>query len=176
LEIADKVGIKVINFDEVLSTGEKALWEGFNDFADPEPEDILMFSYTSGTTGDPKGVKLSQKMIVMMCSSINYRNSINGGTGLNESDTYISYLPASHSYEQGAFGLCIIFGMKCGFYGGNPLKMVSDDFPVLKPTFFPSVPRLYNRIYGLIKDKINGLTGCQRWLADKAIATKLANL
>jgi len=41
-------------------------------------------------------------------------------------------------------------GVKIGFYGGDPLKMVADDIPLLRPTFFPSVPRLYNRIYGRI--------------------------
>jgi long-chain acyl-CoA synthetase len=41
-------------------------------------------------------------------------------------------------------------GMRCGFYGGDPLKLVTEDLPALKPTFFPSVPRIYNRIYGKI--------------------------
>ena len=39
--------------------------------------------------------------------------------------------------------------MKCACFGGNVLKLV-EDIQVLKPTFFPSVPRLLNRIYGKI--------------------------
>ena len=66
--------------------------------------------------------------------------------------------------------------MRCGFYGGNPLKMVKEDFPVLKPTVFPSVPRLYNRIYGILKERVNSASGCRKWLANKAINTKLDNL
>mmetsp|Transcript_3790 Transcript_3790/g.5733 ORF Transcript_3790/g.5733 Transcript_3790/m.5733 type:complete len:115 (-) Transcript_3790:511-855(-) len=110
-----------------------------------------------------------------MSQCISHHNG-KGGVVLGEGDTYISYLPSSHSYEQGAFGITIVYAMRCGFYGGNPLKMVQEDFPVLKPTFFPSVPRLYNRIYGLIKSRIEGLTGCRKWLATKALDTKMRNL
>jgi long-chain acyl-CoA synthetase len=78
-----------------------------------------------------------------------------GAVPLGEGDTYISYLPAAHSFEQAVFACTLIYGMKCGFYGGDPLKMIAEDLPTLKPTFFPSVPRLYNRIYGKIKDSFS---------------------
>jgi long-chain acyl-CoA synthetase len=91
-------------------------------------------------------------------------------------DTYISYLPAAHSFEQCLFATSMIYGVRCGFFGGDVLKMISNDIPTLKPTFFPSVPRLYNRIYGKIKDKVKETTGCKGWLLHRAIETKLANL
>lgn len=43
---------------------------------------------------------------------------------------------------------------------------------MLKPTLFPSVPRLFSRIYSKIKERLDGLTGCKGWLAQKAIAVK----
>jgi long-chain acyl-CoA synthetase len=46
--------------------------------------------------------------------------------------------------------MSVVSGMKVGFFGGDIMKMISHDIPILKPTFFPSVPRLYNRIYGKI--------------------------
>jgi len=55
-----------------------------------------MFSYTSGTTGDPKGVKLSHKMLLMAATSVHLHM---GDMGLDASDSYISYLPAAHSFE-----------------------------------------------------------------------------
>jgi len=64
-------------------------------------------------------------------------------------------------------------GVQIGFYGGDPLKMVAEDIPILKPTFFPSVPRLYNRIYGKIQDNIKAKKGCLGWMVQKAIATKI---
>lgn len=128
-----------------------------------------MLSYTSGTTGDPKGVKLQHQMVVQTAASVNLRLY---PQCLGEADTYISYLPAAHSFEQALFGTTLIYGMRCGFYGGDPLKMVEQDLPLLKPTFFPSVPRLYNRIYGKIKDVFASKTGCAKWLIDKAVSTK----
>lgn len=47
---------------------------------------------------------------------------------------------------------------------------------MLKPTFFPSVPRLYNKIFGQIKANFDALSGCKAWLVNKAVATKKAKL
>ena len=65
--------------------------------------------------------------------------------------------------------------MKIGFYQGNPLKLV-EDCAALKPVFFPSVPRLYNKIYGALQARFNALTGCKRWLLNRGLAAKQANL
>lgn len=91
-------------------------------------------------------------------------------------DCYISYLPAAHSFEQTLFGAVMVYGVRCGFYSGDPLKLVSDDLPCLKPTIFPSVPRLYNRIYGKIQDAFALATGLKGTLVKKALASKIANL
>jgi long-chain acyl-CoA synthetase len=66
----------------------------------------------------------------------------------------------------------IISGMKCGFYGGNVLAL-TDDIALLKPTIFPSVPRLFNKIYSKIKDGLAKKEGAIGWLANKAVADKL---
>lgn len=111
-----------------------------------------MFSYTSGTTGDPKGVKLSHKMMMSAAFALNLRLS-KGTTSLGMDDTYISYLPAAHSFEQANGAMSLMYGMKTGFFGGDVQKL-TEDMQLLKPTFFPSVPRLFNRIYGKIQDNI----------------------
>jgi len=43
---------------------------------------------------------------------------------------------------------------------------------MLKPTFFPSVPRLYNKIFGNIKAKFKAASGCAGWLVNKAVTSK----
>lgn len=143
---AEAQNIKVITFDEVVSAGEQNA-----DFAiyDAKPEDVYMLSYTSGTTGDPKGVKLQHKMVIQCAEST---NSKIGTDKFDHEDIYVSYLPAAHSFEQAIQAMSVITGMRCGFYGGNPLQLVSEDLPALRPTFFPSVPRIFNRIYGKIQD------------------------
>lgn len=51
------------------------------------------------------------------------------------------------------FVTAIICGSSLGYYQGDPLKLI-EDCQVLKPTFFPSVPRIYNKIYAMIKAKL----------------------
>jgi long-chain acyl-CoA synthetase len=65
----------------------------------------------------------------------------------------------------------ILHGTQIGYYQGNPLKL-TEDCAALRPTIFPSVPRLYNKIYGTIKARFGEATGCKKWLIDKGVAAK----
>lgn len=147
LKLADTVGVSLTTIEECIEVGKQnfAAWSP----AEIVTDDTCMFSYTSGTTGDPKGVKLSHKMLVQCAASVNARLEATNDK-LSPLDTYISYLPAAHSFEQALLGIVFCFGMKCGFFGGDPLKLLAEDLPLLKPTFFPSVPRVYNKIYGTL--------------------------
>ena len=64
-----------------------------------------------------------------------------------------------------------MYGSRIGYYQGDPLKLM-EDCAVLGPTIFPSVPRLYNKIYGKIKGQFDALTGCKRWLVDSGVSSK----
>ena len=97
-----------------------------------------------------------------------------GGLGVGRNDCYISYLPAAHSFEQGLIGCAAQYGMRMGFFSGDVTK-IKEDCAVLQPTFFPSVPRLYNRIYGVLQDTFSKATGCKAKLVNSATSTKLAN-
>ena len=80
---------------------------------DPEAvsrEDIYMLNYTSGTTGDSKGVKVSQWGI--LSSAIIYMKT----SGLNEDDVFIDYLPAPHVFDQFMFVSCLIAGACQGYF------------------------------------------------------------
>jgi long-chain acyl-CoA synthetase len=57
-----------------------------------------MLSYTSGTTGDPKGVMLTHKAIVIGAKAANLRLQV-GSYPLNENDMHMSYLPLAHVFE-----------------------------------------------------------------------------
>jgi len=70
----------------------------------------------------------------------------------------------------------MIYGMKCGYYGGDPLKMLQFDLPILKPTFFPSVPRIYNRLYSKINATFAEAKGIKGSLIKSAVAAKMAGL
>jgi len=63
---------------------------------------------------------------------------------------------------------------KIGFYSGEPLRLV-EDCAQLKPNIFPSVPRLYNRIYAKLQQRFGEATGVKKWLVTKGLAKKQAN-
>jgi long-chain acyl-CoA synthetase len=108
-------------------------------------------SYTSGTTGDSKGVKFTHKMLMSVFMSDN-------NLGMETGDRIISYLPMPHSYEQLMLAIALVLRYKIGYYSGDVLKIV-EDCQKLQPSFFPSVPRFYNKIYAAIKAKFDAQTG-----------------
>ena len=57
--------MRLLRYSEVLEKGRETIKTGNYPERIPMPDDVYMFSYTSGTTGDPKGVKLTHKM--MLC-------------------------------------------------------------------------------------------------------------
>ena len=77
------------------------------EFEFPTKDDYMCFCYTSGTTGDPKGVKMTHNM-VMTC--VNKPEPFHGLYG--EGDAYLSYLPVAHSYEILIFTECIYRKMR----------------------------------------------------------------
>lgn len=125
-----------------------------------------MFCYTSGTTGDPKGAKMSHSGFV----SIQHLY-VHAGLNFTEEDCSISYLPLAHIFEQANLTFSISAGYSHGFYSGDPLKLL-DDIAVLKPTFFVTVPRILNRVYGKVIDGVNQKGGVAKWLFNKAVADK----
>lgn len=134
---------------------------------EPTPETIMLLCYTSGTTGNPKAAKLLHKNFIATCAGIPYT-----GANFSENDLYISYLPMAHSFEQTLFASAVCNGTKVGFYGGDVLKL-TEDCQALKPTMFPSVPRLFNRIYDKINAGLKELQGVKGSLAQRAINSKL---
>jgi long-chain acyl-CoA synthetase len=65
----------------------------------------------------------------------------------------------------------ITSGYSHGFYSGDPLKLL-EDIVELKPTFFVTVPRILNRVYGKIMDGVNQKGGVAKWLFNKAVTDK----
>jgi long-chain acyl-CoA synthetase len=167
-QACEAVGVKLYSFNHVIEQGESK--QGISPFDKCTARDSPLFSYTSGTTGDSKGVKLTHKNLLSSCVSV-----VPEMVNIAPEDSYISYLPFPHSFEQVLSFFAIMSGMKVGFYQGDPLKL-TEDCALLKPSLFPSVPRLFSRIYTKIKERLDGLTGCKGWLAQKAIATKLNSL
>ncbi|KAG1669102.1 Long-chain-fatty-acid--CoA ligase 5 [Nymphon striatum] len=127
-KIAKENNISLFSFEEVLK---------------PRPEDMALIMYTSGTTGNPKGVMISHRNIIATCSSA---LSLMEGCVLTKDDVLISFLPLAHSFEQDMEVAAFSVGAAVGFSSGNTADL-SDDFQKLKPTITPMVPRILNKIY-----------------------------
>ena len=116
----------------------------------PAPADYAVICYTSGTTGMPKGAILTHGNMVADSS-----NAVWGGLNISAADVHLSYLPMAHVFEQLVSNALAMVGASIGFYQGDTLKIL-DDIGALRPTIFPSVPRLFNRIYDKIMVRARG--------------------
>ena len=108
---------------------------------------MLTFSYTSGTTGMPKGVKLSHRNYA---ANVGAFDKFDSDFNLTQEDMYISFLPLAHCFERFMMFLCMTKKIRIGFYQGDVLKL-KDDLQEFKPTLMICVPRLLNRFYDLIQ-------------------------
>lgn len=135
------------------------------------PDDCLTFSYTSGTTGPPKGAMISHRNFVSFIASERFHKD----THFCESDVALSYLPLPHILEREFDFDLLSVGARIVYYSGDVQK-IKDDLALVQPTIFVSVPRLYSRFYDIIKAKFNDLTGIQKSLADRAVNVKMENL
>ncbi|KAJ6488597.1 hypothetical protein C8R47DRAFT_1126207 [Mycena vitilis] len=129
------------------------------------PSDIASICYTSGTTNMPKGVVLTHRQF----SSAVITNLF--GLELPDDAAVFSYLPLAHIYGRVNEMCSIATGTKIGFFTGDPLRLL-EDCQILKPAFFPGVPRVLNRIYqaAMAAGDVPGLKGN---LFRKAVQTKI---
>ena len=90
-QLAQQLGVRLFQLQDVIKAGQEA---GSVSLVEPVPNTVHLFSYTSGTTGDPKGVMLTHSNLIATGT-----RSENRGINLDQRDTVISYLPYAHSFE-----------------------------------------------------------------------------
>ncbi|KAL5105545.1 Long-chain-fatty-acid--CoA ligase 5 [Taenia crassiceps] len=156
--------IQVFTFTDILTRGETSPLETMPS----EPDDLALICYTSGTTGVPKGVMISNRM---MLASLN-NNILNCGRDIiTEDGVYLSYLPMAHILEQMFILLTIFNRGRIGFYSGEP-RLLFEDAKRLKPTLWTTVPRILLRMYEGVQKKI-GNSEFKKHLFAKAVASKI---
>ncbi len=155
--------------DDAISFEDLAARGGSRDAAEWEqrwqavtPEDICTFIYTSGTTGPPKGCVISHGNYRAMLDMVNQNSVIEG-----EDVTYL-YLPLAHSFalliQLGSFDL----GATIAYWERDPLKIMPNMAEV-KPTYFPSVPRIFEKIYTTATSTMEKEGGLKKAVFDWAI-------
>lgn len=113
-----------------------------------EPNALATIVYTSGTTGRPKGVMLSHNNILTNaygCLQV---------MAIGHDDLFLSFLPLSHTFERTCgYYLSIMAGSTVAY--ARSIPQLGEDLQSLRPTLLISVPRIYERIWGTIRAKLD---------------------
>lgn len=153
---SDHPSIRFHSYDDVMTAGAAK-----TACTDPAvPEDLAVIMYTSGSTGNPKGVMVTHRNIISACEALR----IGCGAELfRPDDTYIAYLPLAHIMEMEAE---IIFSSQGGRIGyATPRTLTSDgcyneqmqpcgDISALRPTLMAAVPAVLDKMRSGISNKI----------------------
>jgi long-chain acyl-CoA synthetase len=110
------------------------------------PEDPYTFIYTSGTTGPPKGCVLSHGNYRAIVDAVEEQGILGQDP---ESDVVYLYLPLAHAYALLIQLLCADLGVPLAYFSGDATQIV-PEFAEVSPTYLPSVPRIFEKIYASV--------------------------
>jgi long-chain acyl-CoA synthetase len=135
---------RLMTFSEFIEKGRELLDD------DPEwfdrkvealdPDDVTMIVYTSGTTGPPKGAKLTTR------NALETSNEFVPMLGADETDSILSYLPLCHVAEK-IFTFFLPLTAGCVVHFGESVYTVQEDLKEVSPTIFLGVPRIWEKIH-----------------------------
>lgn len=111
----------------------------------PDPEDLATIRYTSGTTGEPKGVTFNYSQLAWMGEVL---TNLVSWRDRHQPMRYLSFLPLSHVVE----GILASYApyyllADVGYYYLNDFGALTDALPKVRPTIFFSVPRFYEKLW-----------------------------
>lgn len=147
IDMQDTLQYKNLGF--LISDGKKLVLNGNKDFENIEinPNEMKILLFTSGTTGNSKGVMLSHKNI---CSNI---ISIASIVKVDKTTSVLSILPLHHTYECTLGFLLVLYGGgKIAHIDG--LKYISKNIQEYNPTFILCVPLLLENVYKKIMNTL----------------------
>ncbi|MDE2427607.1 MAG: long-chain fatty acid--CoA ligase [Burkholderiales bacterium] len=116
-------------------------------FTPATEDDLAAIVYTSGTTGKPKGVMLTHRNIMSNIKAVLKR--VDAGS----SDVFLSFLPLSHTFERTIGYYLPIAAGSCVAYTRS-VALLAEDLKIVRPTVLVSVPRIYERFYTKLQEKL----------------------
>jgi len=174
-------GATCVEFGAVLDQGAAA-GEAMTVAKGGDPNTVALIMYTSGTTGDPKGVIMTHGNLIAAIQGFGIRLdtvlTLAPTEGADDS-AYVAYLPLAHSLEFAAENVMLQRGITVGY--GTPRTLTDKtarphgDLKEYKPVFFVAVPRIYDTIKKAVQAKLPE-SGLKRDVFDAAYAERKAAL
>lgn len=148
--------IEVSTFNEIIELGNQT--KGKNAYEPPRIDDLAIVMYTSGSTGNPKGVMISHRNLLTSSRSLRGRMA-----PLEiDNDIYIGYLPMAHVLELCTEIITLNAGIPVGYSSPHTITDASTaivkeelgDLRVLNPTIMHSVPAVLEKLTKAVQLKI----------------------
>jgi long-chain acyl-CoA synthetase len=155
---------QAMTFQALLALGDGApfLQERLRRSAEYRMDDLFTLVYTSGTTGEPKGVMLDHANLAAALRLHVGRLKVGPG------DVSLCMLPLSHIFER-AWSFYVLYRGGVNVYLRDP-QTVIQALGEVKPTLMCGVPRIYEKAYAGIQEKVAGAKGFRRRLFHWAVA------
>ncbi|CAN6830037.1 hypothetical protein Bca4012_032038 [Brassica carinata] len=157
--------IPVYSYTDIKNLGQEKR-AGSNDTRKSiNPDDTAAIMYTSGTTGNPKGVMLTHRNLLHQIKHLSAYVPAEAG------DRFLSMLPSWHAYERA----CEYFIFTCGveqMY--TSIRFLKDDLKRYQPHYLISVPLVYETLYSGIQKQISTSSAARKYLALTLIKISLA--
>ena len=126
-------------------------------------KDLAIIMYTSGTTGEPKGVMLPHS-----CFLEAMRIHIERLTSISKNDTSMSFLPMTHIFERAWVYYCLTRDVKV--YLNQYPSEIQQTIKEVRPTMLCSVPRFWEKIAAGVQNKIDSFSPLKKALVTWTIA------
>ncbi|HRZ98744.1 MAG TPA: long-chain fatty acid--CoA ligase [Paludibacter sp.] len=153
-------------YDDLVAVGTKSTkhYEVENRQQDALDEDLACILYTSGTTGNPKGVMMPHSCFIEAMRTHTMRL-----TSVTENDISVAFLPLSHVFERTWCYFCISKGVTI-YINLKPLE-IQQTIKEIRPTLMCAVPRFWEKVYAGVKENISKMSPLQMGIVTWAVET-----
>ncbi|KAI8388789.1 uncharacterized protein BYT42DRAFT_561233 [Radiomyces spectabilis] len=168
-KVREIIGDNIYSLDQLKELGQS----NPKPVVKPSRDDMCCIMYTSGSTGNPKGVVLNHSNLVAAIAGVDTLL----GHHISSEDSIMAYLPLAHVLEFLVENLCLFWGVALGF--GNPrtltdasVRNCQGDIKEFRPTLLTGVPAVWESIRKGVLNNVSKTGGAAEAIFHRAVATK----